>query len=528
MMKRMLALLLAALLVVLAGCSSEEAAAPAPTPAANPNQAAYETAEKLMVAGDNAGASAAFAALSGYSDAPQMAIYCNGLALAAAGDYDAAVAAFTVLGAFKDSVVKAALYNGVAAQTKAEAALVKGTLDGLETAATEFAAAEAVFAGLPFLPEAQTRLKNARNQRAEIAGRLPALREMHRADDIVYGDGGHFLVKRDGKWGVMGVDGRMVSPCQWDSIRSMYDGLMLVYSGALDRGSPYENCWGVSDLTGNLIVPCEMADVGFMRDLLWVDDAQGERHYYLRDGTPVDPGDQKPNRYGWEQDRIQVTQDRYLVAQDMGWTLVDGSGRVLYADAVGEYRPYCTTKGTIWLASWENGSREVMRIGMISADGEMLLTTDHVLMTPYLHCWMNSKDHDCVILVAPDGRYAAYGPDGERLFDVTWDKIAYGGGGMFGVEQDGLLGLVDMRGQVVVPCIYENISAYLGGFFTAIRKEEGGDDEMLYLLNRKGEILLSGWESELESWSVTATAEYFAWIDDGLLRVIDQQGNEAW
>jgi hypothetical protein len=111
----------------------------------------------------------------------------------------------------------------------------------------------------------------------------------------------------------------------------------------------------VSDLTGNLIVPCEMADVGFMRDLLWVDDAQGERHYYLRDGTPVDPGDQKPNRYGWEQDRIQVTQDRYLVAQDTGWTLVDGSGRVLYADAVGEYRPYCTTKGTIWLASWENG-----------------------------------------------------------------------------------------------------------------------------------------------------------------------------
>ena len=99
---------------------------------------------------------------------------------------------------------------------------------------------------------------------------------------------------------------------------------------------------------------------------------------------------------------------------------------------------------------------------------------------------------------------------------------------MFGVEQDGLLGLVDMRGQVIVPCIYENISAYLGGFFTATRKEEGGDDEMLYLLNRKGEILLSGWESELESWNVTATAEYFAWIDDGLLRVIDQQGNEAW
>jgi len=74
----------------------------------------YEAAATLMVSGDYEGAADAFAALTGYGDAPQMAIYCRGLAFAAAGDYDTAVLAFTALGDFKDSAIRAAYLTGEA------------------------------------------------------------------------------------------------------------------------------------------------------------------------------------------------------------------------------------------------------------------------------------------------------------------------------------------------------------------------------------------------------------------------------
>ncbi|MBQ2953789.1 MAG: WG repeat-containing protein [Clostridia bacterium] len=512
MMKKMLALLCAVLL--LCPCAMAEE-----TPAAR-----YEAATLLMLAGDYAGAAEAFAALTGYMDAPQMAIYCRGLAFAEAGDHDVAVAAFTALGDFKDSAVQAAWHTGMGAWMKAEAALARGTLADLEAAQSLLATAEAAFAALPYLPDAPVRLESCRSLLAQVNVALPALRRAHEYDDVGVMHGEYIAVKRDGQWGVMRLDGELVVPCEWDDVDAIGDGMAIVSSYELDsRGRRDGICYGAVDLQGHVIVPCEMQMAYFIAD--WLDrfvlavDEQGEMHLYDAHGRLVAVDTEEITYMNGEVRRVQIAPARYLQWYDQGWVLADDAGNILYVDeAVHGY--YVAESGNLWLATRE----DTWLFGLLSADGEMLLPVAYERNTYEL---FRVQDYEYAVLTGPDGVTAAYAADGRMCFVSSWEDLIYTGGGRFIVDDGELYGVVDAQGQPVVPCMYDEIDTAVGGFFIAVNELE--EDDLVYVLNRDGRVLLTVTGDEADAWSsCNATEEHFAWVTDGMLHIIDQQGEEVW
>lgn len=561
-MKRFLALLLALCMLLLTGCT-------APAPAASPNEAAYAAAEALMTAGDYAAAAGAFASLSGYGDAPQMAVYCQGLAHAAVGDYDKAVMAFTALGGFKDSAIKAAWYTGVAAEAEVEAACDGSNLGALEAANEACDRAEAAYRAVAYLPEAEVALARVSVLRGRIPGRIAAERAAHRFEGVGCVVGEHFAVSRDGKWGLLHVGGELVIPCEYDELTCVggvypYDYICGEFLLAMRDGKygligmdgkiliPFacdeiswwgdillvqqDGLWGLTDFAGNVIAPCEAVEWDGNRSLIGLTDAAGEVRYYGTDGTHLDPETALVRKYTFpvaadrfivfEADDRSLAYDFYdLDLEKTRWSLVDGAGRVLYSNAVMELLPV-PGDGVLWLQVWDG---EKCYTGLMSADGDMLMPVEY--LSDRLPRSYDPGDPllGDVMLTAPDGTKTLYAADGRRLFDCTdfdsvWrfndDEI------LFEVWRDGLRGVVDMKGREIIPCAnYHSLGIY-GGFAQASFRE----DKQVSIYNGEGGLVATLPKMRLlSSEALSCTMDYFAWIDDdGLLRIVDQRGQQVY
>lgn len=538
MMKRLISLLLVFLLLC-PGAMAESALADR-----------YEAAAFLMVSGDYEGAAEAFSALTGYSDAPQMAIYCRGLAFAAQGEYDTAVLAFSALGNFKDSAILSAYYTGVGAQAKADKAHAGGKLMDLEAALTHLDTAETAYAGLIYLPDVPSRLESCRLLRQEISAVLPGLRLAHACDRVATGDDEHFIVWQDGKAGVLHISGRLVVPCEWDNILSVGYGLAVVYQGALDRyGEPDEAGWGVIDLNGNEILPCEWQSIGLHDDGFWAWDEYWQITRYSSSGEPL------------ELESFTIAEDRFFKLRENSWVLTDAQDNVLYQNAAASLSNWFLTGDTMWILTGDDATNRTY-IGLITLDGEVLLPPEYTLYSnDYLY--MPTTATSCLLLTAPDGTTAAYGPDGTKLFDLRWNYAFHAGENLFGVLQGDLLGYVDMEGTEVIPCVYDRPyqpyeGAFVGGLAVVCDPDSGyygcidsagrvilpfewdyisltegfilAEQEYrdaAVILNHEGKVLLEV-PDDTSDVSFGAAKGCFAVTIDGQLTIIDTQGNVVY
>ncbi|MBR3763092.1 MAG: WG repeat-containing protein [Clostridia bacterium] len=238
----------------------------------------YEAAALLMLQGDHAAAAEAFAALSGYSDAPQMSIYCRGLALAEEGDFARAEKAFTQLGSFKDAAVWAIACRGMAAQAEGERLVAAGTLQGFTDGPAMLETAAEYYDQIDYLPEMAARAESCRALASQATLDVAA-----RSFDGVYAAGyGLCVVRRGQLYGVVNTRGELVVPCEWEDI-FLSEHVVVVQKedrwGALSRQggvilaceyqviSPFGSVLvvrqhgksGVMRLTGEVLVPCEWA-----------------------------------------------------------------------------------------------------------------------------------------------------------------------------------------------------------------------------------------------------------------------------
>lgn len=565
-MKRFLALLLALSMLLLTGCGTEESAAPT----ASPNEAAYAAAEALMTAGDYAAAAGAFAALSGYSDAPQMAVYCQGLAHAAVGDHDKAVMAFTALDGFKDSAIKATWYTGVAAEAEVEAACNGSNLGALEAADEACDRAETAYGAVAYLPGAEAALARISVLRGRIPGRIAAERAAHRFENVGSVVGELFAVCRDGKWGLLHVGGELVIPCVYDELDCVesvffyecFDGEFLLAKqdgkyGLIDMDGkiliPFacdeiywwgdillvqqDGLWGLTDFAGNVIAPCEAVEWDGNRSLIGLTDAAGEVRYYGTDGTHLDPETVLIRIY-----TFPVAADRFIVfevddrslaynicdldLEKTRWSLVDGAGRVLYSNAVMELLPV-PGDGVLWLQAWDG---EKCYTGLMSADGDMLMPVEYLSDRLPRSYDTGAPLLGDVLLTAPDGTKTLYAADGRWLFDCAdYDSVRRYSEDeiLFEVHRDGMRGVVNMKGQEIVPCANYHSMNIFGGFVQANFREDkrvsiyDGEGRLVATLSKK-------WLLSAEA--LSCSTEYFAWIDDddGLLRIVDQQGRQVY
>lgn len=238
----------------------------------------YEAAVLLMLQGDHAAAAEAFAALSGYSDAPQMAIYCRGLALVEKGDFARAEKAFTQLGSFKDAAVRVIACRGMAAQAEGERLVAAGTLQGVTDGPAMLETAAEYYDQIDYLPEMAARAESCRALASQATLDVAA-----RSFDGVYAAGyGLCVVRRGQLCGVVNTRGELVVPCEWEDI-FLSEHVVVVQKddrwGALSRQggvilaceyqvlSPFGSVLvvrqhgksGVTRLTGEVLVPCEWA-----------------------------------------------------------------------------------------------------------------------------------------------------------------------------------------------------------------------------------------------------------------------------
>lgn len=565
MMKRMLALLLAAVLLVLTGCGEKATepvptaaptatpvptATPTPAPTLPPEQAAYEAATRLMLNGEYAAAAEAFAAWPGYSDAPQMAIYCRGLACAESGDYASAVLAFAALDSFKDSAVKVDYYTGVKHQTAAEAAHQSGKMARMEAALTDLDLAGEAFEQLTYLPDVPERLANIAALRTQMTAEVAEMRAAHTYEAIAPAADGRFLVRRDGLWGVIDASGEVVHPFVWKAesdYRSMqlYGDLFVQYTQQYEGRdwstgvTRYSYDCLIQDAEGREILRGSFNWFTVDEYGIWVETMEGVRRGYSLTGEELTTLGE-----AW-----LITADCAMRNTETGWEMLDASGAVICAGA-GDLLDADVNGDTVWLQiAGENGSETLL----LTLSGEEMLRGGSGAL-------LGEAPMEYAALTAADGTVAVYGPDGQKRFDSPWEKIVWVGEGLFAVRTEEGTGLADLQGNLVVPCTINDstnpVSAFEDGWMITtwgVCSSQGGyfspPQDPWHWIRQGGFVLMDPtWEYECDQvvfrasgelvaevtyggsgkGSICASGDYYAVLVDDVITICDAQGNVVY
>lgn len=445
MMKRLLALLLAFALFC-----------PAAMAEASPS-ARYEAAAVLMLEGDYAAAAEAFAALTGYGDAPQMAIYCRGLALVEAGDFARAEKAFTHLGDFKDAAVRVIACQGMALQMEGEQLVTAGTLQGYTDGPAMLEAAAECYDRIDYLPEMAARAEACRTLASQATLDVAA-----RSFNYVTGAGyGLCVVQRGQLYGVVNARGELVVPCEWDEI-SLGENAIAVKK---------DSCWGALSHQGEVILACEYEQIIPFGKVLAVRQ-QGQFGVLSLTGEVLVPCEwESCDRYGetslWLRRMVGKDGNAYrYVLTDAAIALPEGvrfwhelSDDVLLLRGTAGEQLYHLPTGTLI-----GGGVEIMTFG----DG-------FIVVEDYETSAFTWYDADLNVLTVPEGAYPG-------LSAGFW---AY-------LTEDGGWYLTDLQGRRVLAgddAEGTGIDEFDGGFSHITIPTDDG--ETCLLLDASGEIVLT-------------------------------------
>ena len=365
--------------------------------------------------------------------------------------------------------------------------------------------------------DSRNSLKNVRDA-LEVIARRKTMAPWNTGVSSVRGfHNGLAMVKMNGKYGFMNLEGKLVVPCTYDYAFDFVDGVAIVEKngkcGVIDTtGKLVSNCqWsrypfeisegliqvnngssnGFIDANGKQVIPCAWGSCSsFSEGLAYVTNKSTLKGVYIdKNGKTVLTGN-------WS-GGSKFSEGLAAVKNDKGkWGFIDKKGNLVipykwdsadgfyggiarvginknpqqpwgekkygFISTTGEVIVPCGTYDMAWYFQDEyTAVKQNGKWGFIDTTGKLIIP-----------CKYNTADYvyDGFAVVSKNGKYGLVDITGKLVVDCVWDT-AWWCRGYLHVEKNGKCGMTDTAGNVVIPCEYE--STYYGeGYFTLVKNGE--------------------------------------------------------
>lgn len=339
-----------------------------------------------------------------------------------------------------------------------------------------------------------------------------------RFEDIMDEHHGSFVVKEQGKCGVVDETGNWIIKPQYDEMRGFEDELAAVKQNGK---------WGFINVKGEMVIPCKYTSVSdFSEGLAGVCMDDNGEVYNEEEGCInfPDAAIDKTGKVVIDFNKLGESYDGiiwgfYGFSEGMGKILsrgdafdtascyIDKQGNILlqknYAN-IGAFHEglawviYCEeSQESIWANYEKNNNYEPKYEGAyINAQGKPVI--DKV---PYATIFDFSEGLARVI--SKEEKWGCIDKKGKLVIPCIYDEIWPAREGMAGIRKGELRGFINLKGNIVIKPQFSGISLFSGGVALAIKPGE----DTVNLIDKKGNILISG----QENMSLSESGEYI-WV----------------
>lgn len=350
---------------------------------------------------------------------------------------------------------------------------------------------------------------------------------------------GNIAVRQSGLYGLLDYDGNTLLPCEWADMGQPW----LNVVGVQDAETGF---WGAVDMTGQVIVPFEWDYVSVISDdrdpndyWFWVEqdglvgalaadgtqllpcefnyvgqmgsepyplfgdvgDSEDNRRYFalLPDGTVEereeasfgwtfsDTGWQPPE--GYSKKDVNITRDLCVIRSE-----ADGLCYVVHADGTlrspegwEDIRPFAWCEEDGQLVAYAPVMRDG-KWGFINQEGTLVIPCQYDRVGVYFR-----ENRASVGVGTPeDGERFWIDTQGNRLYDHPWAEATHYHRGVSLVkDESGLWGMIDLEGNVLVPCQWRDVShSWLLPFAHGDVMGVVSEDNLVGFVNTAGEMVI--------------------------------------
>jgi hypothetical protein len=286
-------------------------------------------------------------------------------------------------------------------------------------------------------------------------------------------------LRKDNRWSVWTLAGRMLQPYEWDDI-SFTGNVILYHQPGKVTLATVEKVAGIAD-QGKL-TPGEVFDEAkrWPDDRIWVrkGEQQGVLDQTLEPFIRMDDHVLHPqffgsvayapegisvfNHEGKEASvfrKIEVAEPWVVVKTDQSWRLFN----------VQQLQYSSPSYDSIAIAG-------AFAVGL-SPDSVRFYVNDHSffeLAQPLRYEFIPGKDSTSFLMIDQHEKKTVYNHQGKKLFTVAYDKIQYGGEGLFIVHKKEKKGLVNADGKALLPVEYDAIGSPQGGVVSLLKAMKFG------------------------------------------------------
>lgn len=305
--------------------------------------------------------------------------------------------------------------------------------------------------------------------------------------------GSNFLIlKRDKRWSLWTLTGRMLVPFEWDEIQQLGEVLAFGKNGKF-KLARFQDVAKVADQF-SLTVSQEFDEVKSVSgNLIWArrGEAQGVLTQDLKEWIVVEKQEITPSFFG-------------LVSRtDAGYTLytkTSGSTSRFYQVMLNQPWVAVQANGTWQLFDPQLKKAQSPAFDSISFTGPFSIgwkgdslnvyTTKHNVVEISQRTqvqFLPGKDSLYFMLLEEGDKKTLYNEKGELLFPVPFDKIEYNNEGFFTVIKNNKRGLLSLEGRLIVPTEYDAMGTVTFGVVPVLKDKRFGSLDIVHHKEIKNE-----------------------------------------